>query len=76
MKRDWTKLDNGWVRRSSQTLSGYTLSSIYKYGVNVYDDGEIWATEDTTPERMLEILTEAVAQRRQCEVHGSTEGEE
>lgn len=67
-KYDWTKLDNGWMRQEDDEHPG-----IHKGGVDVYDDGEVLIEPDArdagcTPEHTLELLTEAVAQRKQCEV--------
>lgn len=64
MKHDWTKLTNGWVRHREGAYA-----RIQKREFSVYDDGDVIDdTVDASPERTLELLTEAVAQRKRCEI--------
>lgn len=64
---DWTKLDDGWVRVDDRPGIKKAVSATYE--VYVDDDGDVFVTEDNSPERTFGLLAEAMVQRRKCEVH-------
>lgn len=68
---DWAKLDNGWARVGDalrKDIGCDTQFYSFDDGSSFFHGGELCGSPDTN----LSLLTQACAQRKQCEVHELT----